>query len=528
MNGLVCSMNGAKKVFSVLIVIAIVGILLISVAPTTAAGDIYPKDDMNANVAQIVGGSDEFPSSLDLRDQGLVTSVKNQGSNGTCWAFAAISCMETSLINKGYADNSIDLSELHMAYFSVNTTSDPLGGLDGDTVLAEYNFRNCGSNGVHSGIELAKWAGAALESEFPYEWISQKDLDISDREYDSSSYTVTDVAWVNPEDTNTIKTILNGGDSLVFSFYVDWNSFNMIDNGDGTHTTTYYYNAGDILSNHEVTLIGYDDDYPAENFKDTPPGNGAWLIKNSWGTTSKCTSSDGCNWISYYNVGNDMMTSFNAEPSSTYDNNYQYDGGWSTCQNVTRGTTGYMANLFTAAGDEDLKAVSFYNMDNINVGYEIQIYLNPADPKDPTTGTAMFGMPQSGVQIYSGYHTVTLDQSVKLNKGDVFAVVIKLTASEDVYMPVDTSVRIMDASMSEGSWGISVTRASSGQSLISANGSEWEDLSSDGTSNLRIKAFTTDIEKNDSNDNVPVFIAVGLAVALVVAVFAVAVYAKKQ
>ena len=36
--------------------------------------------------------------------------------------------------------------------------------------------------------------------------------------------------------------------------------------------------------NRAVTIIGWDDDYPASNFPGglQPPENGAWLIKNSW------------------------------------------------------------------------------------------------------------------------------------------------------------------------------------------------------------------------------------------------------
>lgn len=38
--------------------------------------------------------------------------------------------------------------------------------------------------------------------------------------------------------------------------------------------------------NHSVTIIGWDDNYPKENFLGghQPEGNGAFLIKNSWGS----------------------------------------------------------------------------------------------------------------------------------------------------------------------------------------------------------------------------------------------------
>ena len=42
------------------------------------------------------------------------------------------------------------------------------------------------------------------------------------------------------------------------------------------------------MANHEVTIVGYDDNFAKEKFNDgsgkLPPKNGAWKIKNSWGS----------------------------------------------------------------------------------------------------------------------------------------------------------------------------------------------------------------------------------------------------
>ena len=59
------------------------------------------------------------------------------------------------------------------------------------------------------------------------------------------------------------------------------------------------YVPDNIGPNHGVALIGWDDNYPKENFYITPPSDGAWIIKNSWGET---VGDNGYYYISYYDT----------------------------------------------------------------------------------------------------------------------------------------------------------------------------------------------------------------------------------
>lgn len=43
----------------------------------------------------------DFPAAYDARKEGLVTTVKNQGKYGSCWAFAAIAAVETNVLLNG-------------------------------------------------------------------------------------------------------------------------------------------------------------------------------------------------------------------------------------------------------------------------------------------------------------------------------------------------------------------------------------------------------------------------------------------
>ena len=52
------------------------------------------------------------------------------------------------------------------------------------------------------------------------------------------------------------------------------------------NSSTYaYYCLIAFSTNHEVCIVGWDDNYPKSNFKTQPSGDGAWLAKNSYGTS---------------------------------------------------------------------------------------------------------------------------------------------------------------------------------------------------------------------------------------------------
>ena len=207
---------------------------------------------------------------------------------------------------------------------------------------------------------------------------------------------------------------------------------------DPTNTTNYnqntygYYYSGTTSSNHAVTIVGWDDSFSKNNFSTTPPGDGAFIIKNSWGTTAadwgNVKNDNGYFYVSYYdsNIGYAMNTQFTAENPNNYTNIYQYDPlGWTQQINTsqTNPTTGWGANIFTAKSNEVLKAVSFYTTD-LNCNYVINIYTNPSITPISQAGPVLT---QSGTIPNAGYHTVPLNSGVQLNAGQTFSVVMELT-----------------------------------------------------------------------------------------------------
>ena len=51
-------------------------------------------------------------------------------------------------------------------------------------------------------------------------------------------------------------------------------------------TCGYLYN-GSLYVNHAVDIVGWDDNYSKDNFINGAPGNGAFIVRNSWGTNGE-------------------------------------------------------------------------------------------------------------------------------------------------------------------------------------------------------------------------------------------------
>ena len=159
----------------------------------------------------------------------------------------------------------------------------------------------------------------------------------------------------------------------------------------------YTYDA--VAANHAVTIVGWDDTYSADNFKNeegkTPEGNGAWLVKNSWGASSnefpnKGTGwgDDGYFWLSYYDRSITGIESFDFDTNSYGDTTQYYIDQYDYLPeftSVTNSSTNPLssANIFTAEGDMSVRTLSTTTYKpNSTVDY--QVYLLDDEAKSPT------------------------------------------------------------------------------------------------------------------------------------------------
>jgi len=409
-------------------------------------------------VPALVAGPLTLPSSYDLRIQGKLTPIRNQDGCGDCWAFATYSSLESCLLT----NETWDFSENNL------------------NVSSGFDIGCCiGGNSYMSAAYLARWSGPVSQSDDPETWTGCTTVSgVVPRKH------VQEVLFLplrtSATDNNTIKQAVMTYGAVYTAILVTGGASYLPPYSDAYYNaSTYaYYYYGSEGTDHAIAIVGWDDNFPATNFSTVPPGNGAFIIRNSWSTA---WGQSGYFYMSYYDtwVGNAENTVF-VSPDSTnnYSRIYQYDPlGWVTSLGYGA-TTAWGANIFTAIGYEQLRAVSFYTS-AVNSTYQIYVYTNATS--GPTSGTLAGST--SGANALPGYFTIALPTPVNLTPNLMFSVVVEFTTPGYTY-PIPIEYAISGYS--------SAATAAPGQSYISPDGSSWEDATSwDPTCNVNIKAFTS-------------------------------------
>ncbi len=304
--------------------------------------------------------SDVYYSSL---DSGYVTSAKNQNNNNACWAFTSASLLETQALKNGLLSMAnADFSEAHIFYNTsrhsftdVNTSTYNRTLVDGGSpsIAASYFFIG---------------NGPVYESDFPY---SNEETYVEKSFVDN--YTGKPVLDV---DSFVFEMHKNESDkcsdyiTLIKSKIVEYGSAGInlnfqVEDLKQVNSKYYYSYSGDsLLANHSVTVVGWDDRIPASYFGNSKvTKNGAWIVKNSWGTGF---GDNGFFYVSYYDpITCREIFNFSANKTYKYDNNYAAADAFGNILFTNSDNSAlYLSSKFEYVENEKLQKVSFQLADN--------------------------------------------------------------------------------------------------------------------------------------------------------------------
>lgn len=401
-----------------------------------------------AQAADVSESATIIPTKYDLRDRARVSAIRNQGTYGTCWSFAALSAMESVLLPEQNYQFSVDHMTLNNGF---HLTQDDGG---------EYTM---------GMAYLASWKGPVLEKDDPY-GDNKTTPDLTAVKH------VQEMQIIDGKDYEKIKEAVFKYGGVQTSIYNSLKSSQSKSPYYDRRTSSYCY-IGTEKPNHDVVIIGWDDSYSKDNFSVDLEGDGAFICQNSWGSEF---GDGGIFYISYYdtNIGTHNVVYTGIEDSDNYDHIYQSDlCGWVGQLGYNKESI-YGANVYTAESDQNLTAASFYATGK-DSEYQLYVVKNFEDESSLSNMTPV----ASGTLSNAGYYTIPFDKQIALDAGERYAVVLFISTPDAVH-PLAIEYEADDATAD--------VVLDDGEGYVSANGFEWENVKNVENCNICIKAFSND------------------------------------
>ena len=385
-----------------------------------------------------------LPAAYDYRKAGRAPGIEDQQNLGTCWAFASLGAAESALLPQ----ESWDFSEDHMSLKN-----------------SFHMGQNAGGDYLMSLAYLLSWQGPVTEEADPYnDGISPDNL--------MPVKHVQEVRILPENDREAIKRAVYETGGVQSALYTSLENSDSESQYYQKDKAAYYYD-GQAEPNHDTVIVGWDDQYPKENFTITPPGDGAFLCAGSWGEEF---GEDGYFYVSYYdsNIGKTNLVYSRIDNPDNYDRIYQTDL-WGWCGQAGYGEeTAYGANVYEAWENEWLCATGFYAT-GPETEYEIYGVLSPDEGFSDRTLLA------KGTLQEMGYYTIDFETPIKIEAGERFGLVLKITTKGSI-QPV-----AIEYQADEKKGTVDIT---DGEGYLSYDGIHFERTETAMECNICLKAYT--------------------------------------
>ena len=487
--------------------------------------DTYKVSETKSTKKALRKAAQVFPAKYRSDEQPWAEGVrvKNQKRTGLCWAFAVTTAAEYSWAKESYEKYGAikEVSPGHLGYFYYNRVNDPLGNTAGDKNLVgdDAGWPLAGGDHITAMQHLATYSGVGLESNTPFDLINSHIIndkwDDSYKPYSNSSaydnYVTVQDSYIhlNTIKVDEIKNLVYNYGALATAVTFDYHNYMNLEERDSAGKLykdgRSFYNFMENESNHGVTIIGWDDDYPASNFTHTisgmsdsearelttPSRDGAWIVQNSWGEDEH---ESGVFYMSYDSVDMNEYAealAFDMQEAEKYDYNFQYDGTADCGDSSDPGNERFYtnrgssaANLYTntTGSPIQLEAVGFTTYNEGESDYNISVYKNVTDSSNPTSGR--FAGSSTTTTDIPGTKTAVLSNPVPIDVGETYSIVFSF--------PDDNAFGV--EKKREGFWEYDV-EINPGQSFFKRRLlPTWKDMN-DYNACFRIKGLATKIDE---------------------------------